>query len=158
MSCIAVSVSNRSASGATSRKARPSGPLTARTPWSVNSRYFVWSAPRGSRSSYSKSGTVTPSENTVLNAAAAQAVLACGFAQRKTCVVVACATPKGVDLCARWLNFEGSGRAHTKDPGGGGRCSPDLHPGDRLPGRLLEQRHRVGADPDLVHQPRRRRR
>src|SRR6185312_14742576 len=55
MSCIAVSVSSRSASGSTCRNVRPPA-STVLTPSVVSRRYGVSSGPVGRRSAYSKSG------------------------------------------------------------------------------------------------------
>src|SRR5665647_1372756 len=123
MSCIAVSVNNRSASGATSRNDRPSGPSTVRTPSLVNSRYAVLSAPSGSRSSYSNSGTLAPLNTTISNNAMSNAATCSRIgprygrrSQRRTWLEVACVTFLELGL-PRWV---GAGAGH-RDRGAGQR-------------------------------------
>src|SRR5665647_2183444 len=123
MSCIAVSVSSRSASGVTSRNDRPSGPSTVRTPSLVNSRYAVLSAPSGSRSSYSNSGTLAPLNTTISNNAMSNAATCSRIgprygrrSQRRTWLEVACVTFLELGL-PRWV---GAGAGH-RDRGAGQR-------------------------------------
>src|SRR5450631_1737446 len=148
MSCIAVSVNSRSASGATWRNSVPSGPLTVRTPSVVKSRYVVLSAPTGSRSSYSNSGTVAPSESRILPGSAR----ACGPFERTTWPDVACIT-LGVGTLGRTGCGSLSLHKVRGQPLGGTFSEPSLKTvqDPRVPAGQLS--HDPTLDPDPLHGP-----